>query len=510
MPCPTPLPSLANDSLPLALYSAQQVRELDARLIASGISGLELMSRAAQAAWQALRERWPEVRVLDVLTGSGNNAGDGYLLAALAQQNGFAVRVLAVADVAKLRGDAASAYARAQQVGVVVQPWTADTKLRGLVVDALLGTGQQGAPRGAFAQAIEQMNASGLPVLALDIPSGLDADSGHVAGAVVRADLTVTFIGLKLGLFCGIGMEQTGRLRFADLDADSLIVQQQKASAQRLTTANMPKLSARPRTAHKGLFGHLWLLGGDHGMGGAALLAAEAALRGGAGRVSLATRLVHVTPALSRLPELMVQAADSSYALTSLLQQADVLVAGPGLGQAPWGRSLLSAAAAVDRPQVWDADALNLLAEGAVNPPKNLLITPHPGEAARLLGWQTAKVQQNRPKAALELAQRYRATVILKGAGTLIAQADGQMRLCDRGHPAMSGPGFGDVLAGLCAALLAQGLPPFDAACLAVWLHAAAGQQLGEEGGRGLLASDLIPVIRRLLQEHSPCLNPPC
>ncbi|KXU38728.1 carbohydrate kinase [Ventosimonas gracilis] len=272
-----------------------------------------------------------------------------------------------------------------------------------------------------------------------------------------------------------------------------------------LDFSNLPKLPPRQGTAHKGQFGHVWLLGGDHGMGGAALLAAEAALRAGAGRVSLMTRAAHLAPALTRMPELMTHSADSSYALAQLLQQADVLVAGPGLGQAPWGRSLLSVTTTLDKPQVWDADALNLLAHGDISPAKSLLITPHPGEAARLLRCSVQQIQQDRPQAALCLAKRYQATVILKGAGTLIATMDGDLRRCDRGHPSMAGPGFGDVLAGLLGALLAQGMVDFEAACLAIWLHAVAGEQLGS-GGRGLLASDLLPVIRSLLEAHSPCL----
>jgi len=276
------------------------------------------------------------------------------------------------------------------------------------------------------------------------------------------------------------------------------------ACAEPLSMDNLPRLAPRMRTSHKGQFGHLWLLGGDNGFGGAALLAAEAALRSGAGRVSLVTRAGHLPAALARMPELMVHGADSSYALPAMLQQADVLVVGTGLGQAAWGRSLLSVAATIDRPQIWDADALNLLAAGAVTTAEHLLITPHPGEAARLLGCSVRQIQKNRPQAALELAKRYRATAILKGAGTLIGSKEGRLRLCESGHPAMAGPGFGDVLAGLLGALLAQGMELFEAACLGVWLHATAGQQLSAQG-RGLLASDLLPVIRAALEVQSPC-----
>ncbi len=202
----------------------------------------------------------------------------------------------------------------------------------------------------------------------------------------------------------------------------------------------------------------------------------------------------------------MCHGVESTYGLTALVERADVLVVGPGLGQAPWGRSLLSLAAQREVPQVWDADALNLLAGGGVELPSGCVITPHPGEAARLLQCSTAEVQADRPTAVRELARRYACVALLKGAGTLIAEPDGRLALCDRGHPAMASAGLGDVLAGVVGGLLAQGLIPFDAACLAVWLHAAAGERLGSQG-RGLAASDLIPLIRQLLEEQSPCLK---
>ncbi|AZE08873.1 NAD(P)H-hydrate dehydratase [Pseudomonas chlororaphis] len=275
---------------------------------------------------------------------------------------------------------------------------------------------------------------------------------------------------------------------------------------QLLTPGTLPRLAARAPSAHKGQFGHLLLIGGDRGFGGAALLCAESALRGGAGMVSLATRSEHVAAALARVPEVMALGTDSANQLMGLLEQASIIVAGPGLGQAAWGRSLLSAAANAPRPQVWDADALNLLAKGGLTLPPNSVITPHPGEAARLLGISTADVQADRPAAAQALSKKYTAVAILKGAGSLVASPDGRLARCDRGHPAMATAGLGDVLAGLVGALLAQGMPAFDSACLAVWLHAVAGEHQGKLG-RGLAASDLIPVIRQLLEEQSPCLK---
>lgn len=275
---------------------------------------------------------------------------------------------------------------------------------------------------------------------------------------------------------------------------------------QSLTLATLAGLPARELDAHKGQFGHVLLIGGDRGFGGAILLGAETALRNGAGLVSLATRAEHVAASLARLPEVMALGIESANQLMTLLARASVLVVGPGLGQSAWSRSLLSLATNAGLPQVWDADALNLLAAGGFALPADSVITPHPGEAARLLGISTAAVQADRPAAARRLAQQYQAVCVLKGAGSLVVAPDGRLSLCERGHPAMATAGLGDVLSGLLGALRAQGLPAYEAACLGVWLHASAGEQLGKNG-RGLAASDLIPVIRQLLEEQSPCLN---
>ena len=494
-----------NPQLPDALYSAAQVRELDAQLIAAGTCGSELMQRAAHATWRALRRHWPEARELSVLAGRGNNAGDGYLIAALARKAGWNVQVFSVADPAALAGDAADAYRAAVAAGLNVQSW-ADQPLRGIVLDALLGTGLNGDVRQPYAAAIESINASGLPVVAVDIPSGLSADTGRILGVAVRADLTVTYIGLKLGLLTGDAPDLVGELVFDDLQADPAIVAHATRSATRLDTFNLPHLASRPHTAHKGMYGRVLMIGGDHGFGGACLLSAESALRCGAGMVTLATRAEHIPAALTRMPEVMSAAIRSANQLMALIEPASVLVVGPGMGQAAWGRSLLSAAANAQRPQVWDADALNQLAQGFVSLPEGSVITPHPGEAARLLGMTTKQVQADRPAAARALADKYQAVCVLKGSGSLIADVDGQLMLCDRGHPAMATAGLGDVLAGLIGALMAQKMKPFDAACLAVWLHASAGQRVGE-AGRGLAASDLIPAIRQLLEEQQPCLS---
>jgi hydroxyethylthiazole kinase-like uncharacterized protein yjeF len=494
------------DELPDALYSAAQVRALDASLIAAGTPGFELMQRAARATWRALVRQWPTANELTVLTGHGNNAGDGYLVAVLALRAGWSVRVLAVGDPQRLQGDAALAHAEAVSEKVLIEPWAAQSGLRGIVLDALLGTGLSGEVREPYASAVAAINMSGLPVAAVDIPSGLCADTGRILGVAVQADLTVTFIGLKLGLFTGEAADVVGELLFNDLHADPQLIEGAAFTARRLTAANLPRPAARAPASHKGRFGHVLLIGGDRGLGGAILLSAQSALRSGAGMVSVATRSEHVAAALARIPEAMVLGTSSANQLMDLLQKVSVLVVGPGLGQAGWGRSLLSAAANAPLPQVWDADALNLLAEERVSLPRDCVITPHPGEAARLLGMSTAQVQADRPAAAHALSKKYSAVVVLKGAGSLVTCPDGRLAVCHQGHPAMATAGLGDVLAGLLGALLAQGMEPFDAACLAVWLHANAGEQQGKFG-RGLAASDLIPAIRQLLEEQAPCLK---
>ncbi|WP_095192136.1 NAD(P)H-hydrate dehydratase [Pseudomonas sp. Irchel 3A7] len=494
------------DDLPDALYSAAQVRGLDASLIAAGTPGFELMRRAARATWRALVRQWPTASELTVVAGHGNNAGDGYLVAVLAKRAGWSVRVLAAGDAQQLRGDAAAAHAEAVSENVFIEAWTANSELRGLVLDALLGTGLTGDVREPYASVIASINASELPVAAVDIPSGLCADTGRTLGCAARADLTVTFIGLKLGLFTGDAADVVGELVFNDLHADPQLLERAPTSARRLMPGNLPQLASRAPTSHKGKLGHVLLIGGDRGLGGAILLSAQSALRSGAGMVSVATRSEHVPAALARIPEVMVLGTSSANQLMELLQKVSVLVVGPGLGQAAWGHSLLSAAANAPLPQVWDADALNMLAQERVNLPKDCVITPHPGEAARLLGMSTAEVQADRPAAVRALSKKYTAVVVLKGAGSLIASPDGRLTVCHQGHPAMATAGLGDVLAGLVGALLAQGMDAFDAACLAVWLHANAGEQQGKLG-RGLAASDLIPAIRQLLEEQAPCLK---
>ncbi|MEQ6889843.1 NAD(P)H-hydrate dehydratase [Halomonas sp. CS7] len=484
------------------LYRAEQVRELDRRTISGGIAGFALMQRAAAAAWQELRARWPHVQSLTVLCGGGNNGGDGHVLAALAAAEGLAVQRLLLKPVSELSGDARRAADMATAAGVSAEPWREGLSLEGdLVVDALLGTGLGGEVRGAARQAIEAVNASGLPVLAIDIPSGLHADTGAMLGAAIRATRTVTFIGDKLGLYTGAAPAHVGEPVFCALGVNAEAEGDLVPAARRLEAGLIAAwLPPRPRDAHKGDYGHALVLGGAPGFGGAALLAAEACARLGAGKVSLATAPEHVTASLVRRPEVMVHGVRGAGDLEALPERADVLVVGPGLGQGSWGQGMLQAALAASRPLVVDADGLNLLASRfAGHQRDDWILTPHPGEAARLLGCSAGEVEADRPAAARALQRRYGGVVVLKGAGTLIAGPEG-LAVCSHGNPGMASGGMGDALSGILGALLAQGVELETAARLGVLVHALAADRAAREGGeRGLLAGDLASCARILV-----------
>lgn len=486
------------------LYTAEQTRALDHCAIHDhGIPGITLMSRAANAAFDYLLETWPEPGKLLVLCGTGNNGGDGFLMADLAHKRGIEVTVLQLGDADKIGGDALLAREQALANGVQVLPFAGEPLSgEGVVVDAMLGTGLGGDVRGDYVQAISAINDSGAPVLAVDIPSGLCSDTGRVLGHAVRADLTVTFIGLKRGLFTVQAADYTGAVQFCDLAVPQEVYNTVATDCSRLELeALLERLPMRPATAHKGLYGTVLIVGGDHGMAGAAAMAAEAALRCGAGLVRVATRPEHVAAIVARTPEVMPCAVSSGEEFTPLLASADVLVVGPGLGQSDWSEYLLQLALAAGKPTVLDADALNMLASGQLGdipPREDWVLTPHPGEAGRMLEGSSSGIQADRYGAVAALQQRYGGTVVLKGNGSLVADGS-QVLLSDYGNPGMASGGMGDVLSGVIGALLAQGMLPVEAAALGVCLHGAAGDIAAEEGQRGLAATDLIAPMRALL-----------
>lgn len=484
------------------LYTAEQVRELDRRAIEDfGIPGYELMTRAGHATLNGLRALWPAARSVAVLCGPGNNGGDGYVVARVARAQGLRTRVVALVEPSRLQGDARRAYQDFVAAGGRCEPWSPEVLEADVIVDAIFGTGLVREVSGELASVIAAANGAGHPIVAVDIPSGLHADSGAVLGIAARAALTVTFIGRKLGCYLGAGPEHVGRLQFDDLTVPPETYATQLPAAHLLGEADVAvALPRRRHGAHKGDQGHVLVVGGGPGMPGAARLAAEAALRAGAGLVTVAVHPDNASVVAAR-PELMCIAAGTSADLAPALERATVLAIGPGLGRSEWGRDLLETALAAGLPAVVDADALNLLA-GAPRRSDRWLLTPHPGEAARLLGVSVAEVQADRLAAARELQSCYGGTVVLKGAGSLVLSPGESPRLCDRGNPGMATGGMGDVLTGVIAGIAAQCGDLTTAARAGVFVHAQAGDLAARRGERGLLAGDVLEQVRA-------CVNPP-
>lgn len=500
-------------SLPEALYSADSVRAMDHYLIdQQGVDGFELMQSAARSAFRQLIKHWPAPGPIVVFCGAGNNGGDGYLIAANAQRYGLTAECIAVAPIEKLQGDALKALNKARADGVLIaeldqlKDGEVARKLSsaGLVVDALLGTGVTGAPREPFAGIIRQVNKAALPVLAVDLPSGLDATTGSASGEVIRAELTVTFIGAKAGLYTGVGVGVCGKVVFEALDTGH---DQTESGEQPIATLHSWQdcrhwLPVRPLNAHKGHFGHVLIVAGDHGFGGAGIMAAEAASRAGAGLVSLATRPEHVTAALARCPSLMVQGVTHGSELRGLLAKADVVVCGPGLGQSAWGQQMLQQVLASGKPRVLDADALNLMAARAPEPADNHILTPHPGEAARLLGCGIPEIEADRLAAACRIQEVWGGVVLLKGAGTVVASGCGVPSVIAGGNPGMATGGMGDVLSGVIGALLGQINEPERVTVMAAALHLAAADASARRlGYMGLMPADVIEAMPRILSE---------
>lgn len=485
--------------LPNNLYTSEQTRELDRITIEEfDVSGTVLMERAGKVAFDILKQHWADAKHLCVVCGTGNNGGDGFVVARLAYEHGLQVEVFVVGDSTKIKGNALAAKQRLEGCGVNVQVYgNGKLPLADMVVDAIFGTGLKEAASGDAVHAITAINQHGTPVLAMDIPSGLIADTGDAHGEVVKADVTVSFIGLNQGLLTAKGPDCCGELIFDDLQIPSSAEHKVPTSVKRLDVPHT-LFKKRDKESHKGLFGHVLVVGGDVGMSGAARLACEAALRTGAGLVSLATRVAHASVMNSTRPEIMSHPAEDEDEIKPLINKSTVIAIGPGIGQSEWASTLFALCLNSEKTLIVDADALNLL---AAEPHKrdNWILTPHPGEAARLLGISIEEVQADRFTAVKSIAEKFGGVVILKGNGSLV-YAEGNTTLCDKGNPGMASGGMGDVLTGIITSLVAQGFSLADAANVGVHLHASAGDAAAKGAGeRGLLASDLMPSIRRLI-----------
>jgi ADP-dependent NAD(P)H-hydrate dehydratase / NAD(P)H-hydrate epimerase len=512
----------------MKLLTARQMQELDRRAIEEfAVPGVVLMENAGRAVAEfgatRFTDRFPGPVL--VLCGKGNNGGDGYVIARHLANRGWQVRTLVLAPRAAIAGDAAVNLEILQRSGAAVDCVTAADELHAalegpvpqLVVDALFGTGLNNEVRGLYRQAIDWMNASGAPVLAVDIPSGVDADNGRILGAAVRADLTVTFACAKLGQVLHPGAGRVGELMVVDIGMPASLLEQFPDAlgfVDRQTAAGM--VPARPADGHKGTFGHLLLLAGSAGKTGAAALAAEGGLRAGAGLVTLATAASEQPVLAGKLTEAMTAALHETAGgvclrayeqLRELWAGKEALAIGPGLGQLPETAALVRKLVSdCPLPLVVDADGLNALAgqSGLLNQREAAtILTPHPGEMARLVGSTVRDVENDRVEVARRFAQDHRVLLVLKGARTIVAFPDGQLRINSTGNPGMASGGMGDVLTGLLGGLLAQGLKATDAAVLGVYLHGLAGDRLAARmGDAGLLASDLLrelPAARQAL-----------
>lgn len=515
--------------LPRNLYRTDAVRRLDQLAIESfDLPGLELMRRAGASAFSILLNKWPSTRRLLVFTGGGNNAGDGYVIAGLAKREGLDVCLLSLRSIEQIEGDAAAAASWALESGVQIQTYDPGLDFSEyvqregtIIVDAIFGIGLNRDVEGLYAQAIEEINSLAIGVLSVDIPSGLCADTGKIFTAAVRADVTVTYIGLKQGLLTGAAVDYCGELHFDDLGLPEQLLNDSRApipSAERIDVQQQSSsLRPRPVSAHKGSNGHVVIVGGDTAYGGAVSLAAEAALRSGSGLVSVITRSIHRPAILSRRPEIMVMGSEDEEASRQrrreLLARADAIVLGPGLGASSWSLDRLREALEVHEysgvPIVIDADGLNLLAQASEEygqfDDRNCVLTPHPGEAARLLACDIKGIQDDRFQAVQRLQQRWGAVCLIKGAGTLICGKDrdtdeSKIFLSTEGNAAMSSAGMGDVLSGIIGSLLGQGYSSLSSTNLGVCVHGeAADQAVEQSNAASIIATDLFNFLPQLL-----------
>lgn len=487
--------------LPSHFYTTQQLKLGEQEAAQErGLELFNLMERAGQAVFTIAFAQFPTSHHWLICCGGGNNGGDGYIVAVLARHMGIEVTVWQLGDPEKLPTDAYRAYQQWIELGgVVYEPQSELPESTDLIIDALFGIGLKEALRPQVVPLVEQLNQSGKPIVAIDVPSGLCADTGQVLGSCIKAQHTVSLIGLKQGLVTGQARCYVGTLHYAGLGVEEVF-----------SLHNMPSLVAiegklrhrllPPRQActHKGQNGKALIVGGNEGMGGALILCASACARTGAGLSAAMTHSDNVTAMLTNTPEVMCTSWSKQHLFEDRIKWCDALALGPGLGRDEQAQQIMQQLSALTVPKVWDADALYFLSHQP-NYDAQRIITPHPVEAARLLGCEVEDVEQDRFAAIRALQQRYGGVVVLKGAGTLVYDGK-EIAVCLQGNPGMASGGMGDVLTGIIVALLAQKISLTDAAKLGVWLHSnAADLNAKSHGQRGLLASDLLPHLRELL-----------
>lgn len=509
----------------MRLVTAAEMRELDRKAIEEyGIPGVVLMENAGRHVVEMAAKVLGKVKdkTAVIIAGKGNNGGDGFVVARHLKNMGAEVKVYLLAGVGEIKGDARiNLDIWLKMGGTVSNPLeegmdllTKDLARADVIIDALYGTGFKGAIRPNVIPVVEAVNSAPAPVIAVDIPSGLEADTGKVSGSCIRASHTVTFALPKIGLVTGYGPEFTGRLHVVDISIPQDILRggQTELITERKVKKIMPR---RPAAAHKGDFGRVLVVGGSVGMSGAVCLAALACARSGAGLVTAAVPEGIHTVAEIKLTEVMTRplpqtrggflSAEAAGIIKELLEGMNVLALGPGLGTDGETVALVAKILkSVKIPCVIDADGINAIARSGFRLREmqgSAIITPHPGEMARLMGCSVAEVQADRLGNARRVAGETGAVVVLKGAGTVVVSPGGKAYINSTGNPGMASGGTGDVLTGIIAGFLAQGLSPEDAAVAGVYLHGLAGDQVaGERGAAGILAGDMVEALPGLIR----------
>ena len=500
--------------------TAHTMQEIDKQTIEEfGISGLDLMESAGQSCVDAILSGFGPAGSAAIIAGKGNNGGDGYVIARLLRLAGWSVTVYALAERSQISGDAAVNLARLPEDTVAYCPHEGQLSSRHMdeiahvdvIVDAMLGTGLRSDVSGVYREAIEIINASGRPILAVDIPSGIHGTTGRILGDAVRASITVTFAFAKLGHVLYPGAEYTGRLIIADIGIPPNLMEAAPGYDLLNDDFIRPMLHRRDRQAHKGHFGHCLVIAGSIGKTGAAALSANSAMRAGSGLVTLAVaESLHAILETKTTEVMTVPLPDSnSGAVTSsafpaiqkLLDGKDALALGPGLGSRPGTIALVQTIVeSVSLPMVIDADALNALAEDITilrrKKSADIILTPHPGEMARLLGTSIPDVEAIRISVAQEFARNFGVYLILKGARTIIASPTGMAAINCSGNPGMATGGMGDVLTGIIASLLGQHYSTWDACRIGVYIHGYAADLVADEKGEiGINASDVQEML---------------
>ena len=514
----------------MELVTAAEMRALDhAAIDERKIPSLRLMENAGRAVVLEMQRQFGPLRgkTVTVVSGKGQNGGDGFVIARMLRERGSQARVLLLPPPSALVGDAATTLRKYKRRGGrtyhvlddpsasrVVEPLLRESDF---LVDAIFGTGLNAPVQGLAAGVISLMNQSGRPIVAVDLPSGLDADSGQILGIAIQASLTVTLARPKRGLYIGDGPNIAGRIRVGDIGIPPELVAIAKIPLKLLDPASLRIfLPKRKRAAHKGSFGHAGIIAGSSGKTGAAAMAALGALRSGAGLVTVAIPQGLNTVLEAKLLEAMTfpvagtpshgLAKDSKESLLEFAASKTAVAIGPGIGREPETVGLvLELLTEIKHPLVLDADGINALAGHAHilrRAQAPVILTPHPGEMARLLGASVADVQNDRLGVAGRFAREFNVHVVLKGAGTVLAGPDGSLAVNPTGNPGMATGGTGDVLTGMIVGLLAQGLSSWGAACTGTYLHGLAGDLAAARRGEvGMLARDLLETIPEAIRD---------